>query len=235
MTPWRGGLAFRGSGAIYRGVIGHHAEHAHLALQMVTSSDTSGAIYSRGAETALPSHSSFLIGSRVPHRIKYQGSIRLCFIDSASTLGLRLRALAVEDVAPVTRDVANEIALELEQSGGGALTGGHFSAVLGPLEADPTLKLSDIARSLGLSPSALRRLARSDLGSSLASWRLWRKLERACRAIADGTSLAEAAITGGFSDQAHFSRTMRNMFGISPSQASAALQADLEQPRARVE
>jgi AraC-like DNA-binding protein len=38
-----------------------------------------------------------------------------------------------------------------------------------------------------------------------------------------GASLAEAAYAGGFADQAHYTRAMRKMFGITPKSASLIL------------
>jgi AraC-like DNA-binding protein len=79
------------------------------------------------------------------------------------------------------------------------------------------------AKSCGLSDSHLRALARTQLGFPLSTWLVWRKLERAVYAMAEGLSLAEAATAAGFSDQAHCARTMRRMFGVTPTVARATL------------
>lgn len=78
------------------------------------------------------------------------------------------------------------------------------------------LQIAEIAKQLGFSDSRLRYLARHQLGFPLSTWMLWRKLDRAARALYDGESLVDASLLGGFSDQAHFSRTMRRMFGMTP-------------------
>ncbi len=83
--------------------------------------------------------------------------------------------------------------------------------------------IADAARLAGLSAPRLRALANQQLGAPLARWVLWRKLERSGRALATGASLADAAVGGAFADQAHFARTMRRMFGVTPSVAAAAL------------
>ncbi|MFI7463248.1 helix-turn-helix domain-containing protein [Nonomuraea sp. NPDC049646] len=79
------------------------------------------------------------------------------------------------------------------------------------------LLLADAAAQAGLSPQRLRALARLQLGMPLARWRIWRRLTRAARALADGRSIAEAALDGGFADQAHFHRQLRDMLGLTPA------------------
>lgn len=50
---------------------------------------------------------------------------------------------------------------------------------------------------------------------SLSRWRMQR-LRRAVEALREGQSLAAAAITGGFADQAHFARRMGETMGLTP-------------------
>jgi AraC-like DNA-binding protein len=51
----------------------------------------------------------------------------------------------------------------------------------------------------------------------LTRWRVWTRLRRAAEALQNGQSLAEASITAGFADQAHFTRQMREMMGVTPA------------------
>jgi AraC-like DNA-binding protein len=78
------------------------------------------------------------------------------------------------------------------------------------------LSLAMVASQCGLSPSRLRALAKQQLQSSLTDWLTWRRLENAGRELMRGSPLSEIALVGGFSDQAHFSRTMRRVVGLSP-------------------
>ena len=75
------------------------------------------------------------------------------------------------------------------------------------------------AKHSGLSRSRVRTLAREQLGMPLSTWVTWRKLVEANKALSDGANLADAALAGSFADQAHFSRTMKRMFGVTPSDA----------------
>ena len=76
------------------------------------------------------------------------------------------------------------------------------------------------AKRAGLSRSRVRTLSREQLGVPLSTWITWRKLVKANKALYNGASLTEAALAGHFSDQAHFSRTMKRMFGVTPTEAS---------------
>ena len=83
--------------------------------------------------------------------------------------------------------------------------------------ADSDIALPDLASDLGLSPQRLRALARQQLGMPLARWRVWTRLRRAAEALQHGRSLADAAIEAGFADQAHLTRQMREMMGLTPA------------------
>ncbi len=80
-----------------------------------------------------------------------------------------------------------------------------------------SIPIPRVAATVGLSPQRLRVLARSQLGMSLARWRVWSRLRRAAEALQAGQSLADAAGTAGFADQAHLTRQMREMMGLTPA------------------
>ena len=75
------------------------------------------------------------------------------------------------------------------------------------------------AKRSGLSRSRIRTLARVEMGIPLSTWVTWRKLVEANKALSVGANLSEAALAGSFADQAHFTRTMKRMFGVTPTEA----------------
>jgi AraC family transcriptional regulator of arabinose operon len=74
----------------------------------------------------------------------------------------------------------------------------------------------------GLSTSRLRVLCRQQLGVPFAKLVLWRKVRRACASMNAGHGLAQAAADAGFADQAHLTRTMSEVLGLTPGVAARA-------------
>jgi AraC-like DNA-binding protein len=83
--------------------------------------------------------------------------------------------------------------------------------------------MPEVAAQVGVSAQRLRALARAQLGMPLVRWRVWSRLGRTAEALSRGETLADAAIDGGFADQAHMNRWMREMMGMTPGDALAAL------------
>jgi AraC family transcriptional activator of tynA and feaB len=84
---------------------------------------------------------------------------------------------------------------------------------------DPELRVSTITRALRLSPSYLHKIFQQE-ATTLDRWIWERRLDACHRALGDpstvGQTITEIALTNGFSDGAHFSRSFRRKFGISP-------------------
>lgn len=74
-----------------------------------------------------------------------------------------------------------------------------------------------LARSVGLSARRLTREFQAAVGLTLRRYSQWAKLSRAILAASLGTPLVEAGAVGGFSDQPHFTRSLRDLLGSVPS------------------
>ncbi|WP_370680484.1 helix-turn-helix domain-containing protein [Comamonas sp. GB3 AK4-5] len=77
--------------------------------------------------------------------------------------------------------------------------------------------LADIARDIGLSPSALQRQFRQVFGSSMDEYRRDQRLERAWAQLEQtGRSVSEVAHAAGYTSAANFSTAFKRRYGISP-------------------
>ena len=77
--------------------------------------------------------------------------------------------------------------------------------------------VAQVAKQVGLSESRLMHLFRDQLDTSMRQYILWLRICYAVKLWIAGYSLIDIALESGFSDQAHFSRTMRRMADFAPS------------------
>lgn len=82
--------------------------------------------------------------------------------------------------------------------------------------ADPDLSVAQVAAYVGVHPVHLARVFRRYLHCAPGDYLRGRRLERAAAAIGSAASLADAAYTAGFFDQAHLTRSFRDGYGITP-------------------
>lgn len=103
-----------------------------------------------------------------------------------------------------------------------SLTSYHLTRVKSELDSrlrNPTLLVIDVARDLGISVGHIHRLFRQE--AITPAQYIWsRRLEMCSRDLVDpsraGHSISEVAFSWGFNDAAHFSRSFRERFGVSP-------------------
>lgn len=80
-----------------------------------------------------------------------------------------------------------------------------------------TIRLEDLADLMFLSPERARHLFAQATGSPFSQYVLWKRIKQVIITVLRGEfSLTEAALEFGFSDQSHFCRVFKRMFGMSP-------------------
>jgi AraC-like DNA-binding protein len=76
--------------------------------------------------------------------------------------------------------------------------------------------LADVAQAAGLSPFHAARLFNRATGLPPHAWRNQIRLQRALAPLRAGVPVTDVAAASGFTDQSHFTRHFRRMFGVPP-------------------
>ncbi len=230
---WSGRFEFGGAFAVYSGPADDNDLHQHAAYQIVLS---------RGSEVAVKDELGgehrgdvLLVRPLVAHALDYADMLAIVYLDPQCDLALELAdridsaeiSVLAPDALPFDVSATPDVLLEALQRLAGSASGrldARLQQTLAELGEHPgAVSIADAAARCGMSESRLRALARDQLGVPLSTWMIWRKLERAARELANGANLADAALAGGFADQAHFTRAMRRMFGVTPTAAAHSL------------
>ncbi|WP_246836945.1 helix-turn-helix domain-containing protein [Leptospira meyeri] len=82
---------------------------------------------------------------------------------------------------------------------------------------EETINVEGFASEIGMSESWLQHEFKNVVGLPIRAFRKWFRIKTAVIAIRDGATFADAALSAGFYDQAHFTNAFREIFGISPS------------------
>ncbi|NUT92450.1 MAG: helix-turn-helix domain-containing protein [Saccharothrix sp.] len=211
--------------AVYRGPVGDSSFHRHAAFQVVIGDEVSmlddaGQAY-RGGVLVVP--------PMVCHRLAATPDLVTFFVEPHSGFADRLRERCGDGITGVPEladlreaDIPVRPSTRLDP---------RLLAALAAVE-DRGVPMPEIAALVGLSPQRLRALAREQVGMPLTRWRLWVGLRRAAEALWAGRSPAEAAATAGFADQAHLTRRMREMLGLTPAAVPRAASAAPGHPAA---
>ena len=231
---WLGSFLFGRSVLVYRGQAADNSLHAHASIQLSVAQtgslrilDAYGRLHTAPGMITRP-------GSR--HILQPAQAVTLVHIEPHLPLANTLLAAAGEaGTSPLAPAITESLrqAVSLNDC---VVTLTQLAPPRNPV-LDPRIAqaldwlagttasdaIAQAAAMCGVSDSRLRTLARESLGTSLSQWLAWRKLEASGRAMMAGAPLAESAYAGGFADQAHFTRTMRKVFGITPQQASRIL------------
>lgn len=232
---WSGRFEFGDGWAAYRGPADVNTAHRHAAVQVAVVD--SGTVAVRCGDAVVRGR-AVIVPSMTRHELLPQTTpVTAFYFEAEAPMGRAMRRLCPGETvaeAPPAFDAALDASdLHATISALAALFAlrpevgidPRLSMALEQLRRSPGTPgaVGHAAMAAGVSAPRLRELARTELGIALSQWLLWQKLARASRAIADGAGLAEAAAAGGFADQAHFARTMRRMFGVTPRIAARSL------------
>ncbi|GAD87054.1 putative AraC family transcriptional regulator [Nocardia asteroides NBRC 15531] len=231
---WRGGLVFAPGVMAFTGEIGDATPHSHAAVQVLLVTAGQVTLTDAAGDTRLADLA--IIPAGVRHEVRVTTPTArglLALLDPAGSTGraalARLDGLPAHEVSswisaatprtdplpsmtdPVSalrrRNVHPAVAAAMREADG---------AAGGP----PPLGV--VAAAVSMSPSRLSHLFTAEVGLPYAAWRRWTRLQRAVDQVRAGSSLTEAAHAAGFADSAHLTRTCRDLFGLTPTEALAA-------------
>lgn len=211
---WAGELWLGRDYGLIHGVLGHTDAHAHYAHQLILAPHHPVTISLEGRR--LSGHRLFIEAQRSHAILDAPGEV---FSVYAEPLLIDAQALQTA-VAEVQWSLAT-LNTALTHCPRQPVEDERIKRALESLDTLLSGKVvaQELAQAAHLSLSQLERLFGSRLGLPVRRLVLWRRLRLALALVLSDRSLTDAAHEAGFSDSAHFSRTMKKVFGVSVSQA----------------
>ena len=208
-SPWLGAAVIAQHLAVFIGAPGDAELHAHHAHQIVFPPRDGSELIVEGATRR---GDAWIVPSGVSHRVR-AGTGPATFIYAEPWVYEIDRFPTVESVAP--RDAEAWLRwLEAEWPAN------PLSPALSAMMADvdrllgKPIRIGELAKRQNISISQLERRLGASLGLSAKQMVMWRRLHFAIERVLAGVTLTAAAHDAGFSDAAHFSRSLRATFGV---------------------
>ena len=220
---WQGSLWLAPDFAILYGAAGATDSHAHYAHQLMLST---GAAFTVRLDGIVHTARHLLIDSLRPHAIVAAPAPMLTIYAEPQRLSAAALLAATGGAgAPGVDGIAAALLAQPRE----ILADARVQRALDQVDALLSGKVSAaaVAGAAHLSLSQLERLFSAQLGLPVRRLVLWRRLRLAIRFILLGSTLTEAAHGAGFADAAHFSRTMRSLFGVRADRSLRQLKVTL--------
>jgi transcriptional regulator GlxA family with amidase domain len=242
-----GRILFWRGGSLWIGLAGDPAGfHAHHAVQ-ITLPFPGGRVRFQSPSGHWINYSAALIAADQPHAFEARAQmVAQIFVEPESRDGQQLQlryrsegivALPVDALEPQIAGLAHAYEeragdatlIALARAASAALSGASpepervlDARITRALELirerlGGKISLTAVAAAVHLSPDRFRHLFIGETGVGFRPYVLWLRLECSLAAYVAGRTLTEAAYIGGFADSAHFSRTFKSMFGITPA------------------
>lgn len=233
---WSGRAAIDVGMGVFEGQTGDNREHCHWAHQLSMGLQGPIEVISEGTTYQAP---TLFITAGTPHQLA-PSVVRSVYLDPTSAVSQALcsRLNTTAGIVAVPPDLAElchhrfttapslaeglaEFRQALQASPGPDVSDPLLQEVLAKLQQgiqDATIPdRRSLARLAGLSESRFSHWFCEHTGMPLRSYRKWLRLIYGLQQVLEGQTLTEAAHLAQFSDQAHFTRTFVQMFGIRPS------------------
>lgn len=125
-----------------------------------------------------------------------------------------MKSLTDEEIVEIVENVLLALSITMEET---CTKDERIKQVIDKIISGEWLSYSvrEIAESVFLSESRLTHLFKEQVGVSLKSYILIRRMERAYRFVSSGGKITRAAQEGGFSSSAHLAYTCKTLTGVS--------------------
>lgn len=233
---WSGQAGIGVGIGVFAGQAGDNREHAHWAHQLSLGLEDSLVVSAGGRDYRAP---ALFIRAGTPHRLQ-PGVVCSVYLDPTSAVAreLCLRLSSDAAIAAVPADVMkllersfappcriDEGLQRFQQAVLGASAPDTPPPLLETVLARLQQGLEDmhlpdrreLAQLAGLSESRFSHWFCEHTGMPFRSYRKWLRLIHGLQQVLNGQPLTAAAHRAQFADQAHFTRTFIQMFGIRPS------------------
>lgn len=234
------GTAHMGLGwGLFRGVAGDNRPHSHHALQVLLS-DTPKPLWTE--RCGWRSYFGVMIGPELMHMLAPgDADVTLIYIEPESDAGRCLQASLHAGIRVLTAGEVSALRHALDPSAEqgpdmvllrillaepGRQAAAAADEVIDRIIAALPMRLAEpvsaaaLASEAGLSSSRFQHRFRASTGLALRPYLRWRRLLVAMAEVMKGETLTAAAVAAGFADAAHFTRTVRRHFGITPRSLS---------------
>ena len=243
LLKWKGSALIQQGIGMFIGQSGHNDEHSHWAHQISFSLEndvtvSSGSTEFKGRAIFIPANAPHLLHPGPTLTLYVDPNLDLiksiiadirsdtaicqlhetsekqiisCF-NNAETLARGLKSL--QDISSHSNQNKKDIRLSKVQTRLDQITQGQ------DVSRDELLAL------VNLSPSRFSHWFKEQTGMPLRSYKRWLHLVHGVDAILNGANVQSAAYDASFSDQAHFCRTFKQAFGLSPKFALSHITLD---------
>ena len=237
---WRGRALLTTGLALFSGRASDNRPHGHYAVQLALSE--AGVVKLADADGRM--HAGGFVGcaAGTMHRLEpTEEQIILVYLEPTTMIGAaaqkRINGISILETSP-RPDLVRALRLAIADGSpkvAQAALHEYFGTDVSIGERRPDLRLAALidsaafrgvppalaqsARQIAISPSRFSHLFSAEMGIAYSAFRKWRKLIATLQSVASGAQLTAAAHDGGFADSAHFSRTFKDTFGLTPTEA----------------
>ncbi len=236
LKKWSGSASILQGIGVFVGSSGHNSEHRHWAHQISIALENEIVISS---EKRTIKGNALFIPANTAHSL--QPSLMLTiYFDPNSTLAKSIVGSIgnLDSIGLINSKVNKQITdcfknIDKLESGSQTLQKSFMTSIasntdvrltkvlsrLDDIYSGQTVTRDELAEHVCLSPSRFSHWFKEETGMPLRSYKKWLHLVHGIELILTNNSIQSAAYGSNFADQAHFSRTFKQAFGLSPALA----------------